>query len=328
LACPGQLGPYRLLEKVGRGGAGQVYKAQHTVLERVVALKVLAEEQSGDPVLLARFRREMRVVGRLDHPHLVRATDAGHIDGVHYLAMDFVEGIDLYRLVKALGPLPVADACELARQAALGLQHAHENGLVHRDVKPPNLMLDCTGTVKVLDLGIARSTAVHAGEEGLTLQGQVMGSVDYLAPEQAADAASADIRADIYGLGCTLYHLVAGKPPFSGPNYASLPNKLVAHKLDPEPAIRSVRPDAPAALEAVLGRMLAKDPAERHATPQAVAAVLEPLARGCDLPGLLARAGLTPRAPYPKAARQTPGGFWRRFLAGAVALLGTLQLSV
>jgi serine/threonine protein kinase len=332
VACPGQLGPYRLLEKVGRGGAGNVYKARHTALERVVALKLLAEEQSDDPILISRFRREMRIVGQLNHPNIVRPTDAGQIKGIYYLAMDFVEGIDLYGLVRALGPLPIPDACELARQAALGLQHAHEHGLVHRDVKPPNLMLDLAGMVKILDLGIARSTSAHTEEEGLTIHGQVMGTVDFVAPEQAADAASADIRADIYGLGCTLFYLVAGRPPFSGPNYASMANKLVGHKLDPAPAIRSLRPEAPAALEMVLRRMLAKEPADRYATPAEVAAALEPLSEGCDLAGLLSAAGLTPSVSCSKAAgqgpRPAPRGFWRWLLAGALALLAPLGLSI
>jgi serine/threonine protein kinase len=323
-ACPAQLGPYLLQEQIGKGGAGTVYKAIHTALQRVVALKVLAE-QPDDPILISRFRREMRIVGQLNHPNIVRPTDAGRINGIHYLAMDFIEGIDLYRLVDTLGQLPIPDACELARQAALGLQHAHEHGLVHRDVKPPNLMLDRSGTVKILDLGIARCRTAHPDDEGLTIHGEVIGTVDYLAPEQAADAASADVRADIYGLGCTLYHLVAGQPPFSGPDYESAPAKLLGHKMDPAPAIRSVRPEAPAALEAVLERMLAKDPAHRYATPAEAAAALEPLAQGRDLPGLLCAARVTPSlsGPQPRAEGPpvTPS---RQWLAAALVALGVV----
>ena len=183
---------------------GTVYKALHTRLKRLVALKLLPEHRTQNPEALARFQREMEAVGQLDHPHLVRAHDAGEAEGQHYLVMEFLDGIDLAHLVRRTGPFLVADACEAVRQAAMGLQHAHEHGLVHRDVKPSNLMLSTDGMVKVLDLGLARLCPETPVEEDVTASGQVMGSADYMAPEQCLDARDVDGRADIYSLGGTL----------------------------------------------------------------------------------------------------------------------------
>jgi serine/threonine protein kinase len=192
----GPLGQYQLLEKLGSGGMGTAYKARHSKLKRLVAIKILLPDRVTDRTTVARFHREMEAIARLDHPHIVRAYDAGEDGGTHFLVMEFVDGIDLSKLVRCLGPLPVADACELIRQAAVGLQHAHETGLVHRDIKPSNLILSVAGsrnapgggaqpeqvTVKILDLGLALLHGERPAGDELTASGQVMGTVDYMAP--------------------------------------------------------------------------------------------------------------------------------------------------
>jgi hypothetical protein len=298
----GRLGQYEILGKLGKGGMGAVYKARHVELGKVVALKVLPAAQVCE-ANVARFKHEVRAIGRLEHPNIVAAYDAGEHRGVRYLVMALVDGIDLERLVDRRGPLPVADACELARQAAAGLQHAFEQGLVHRDVKPHNLMLARDGAVKVLDMGLARSFA-DATAETLTASGTMLGTADYLAPEQWDSPHAADTRADIYGLGCTLYHLVAGHPPFE--KYRSVLRKMEAHQRVPPPPITGPRPDAPAELAAVLDRMLAKDPADRFASPAEVVEALMPLAAGADLGRLIEAAGAAAASPASPAA-VTPG---------------------
>jgi eukaryotic-like serine/threonine-protein kinase len=223
------LGPYLLLERLGEGGAGQVFKARHQKMNRIVALKIIRPELLGDAEVVGRFCREIQVLSRLDCANVVHAYDAGPCGASYFLAMEYVEGTDLARLVKQSGPLPVMQACAYLRQAALGLQHAHERGLVHRDIKPHNLILSLReGRIKVADLGLARlpraaneeaTAALGAAKTGgsLTPAGAVvMGTLDYLAPEQALDFHQADIRADIYSLGCTLWYLLIGAPPFAG----------------------------------------------------------------------------------------------------------------
>jgi serine/threonine protein kinase len=284
-----QLGVYQLQGRLGQGGMGTVWKAWHTRLKRTVALKTLRAECMDNAPAVARFQREMEAVGKLDHPNLIRATDAGEAVGIHFLVMDFVEGVDAGRLVQQHGPLPIADACELVRQAALGLQFAHEAGLVHRDVKPSNLLVTRQGQVKVLDLGLALLHAAPDETGELTGSNQWMGTADFMAPEQGISAHTVDIRADVYSLGCTLYKLLAGRAPFVGPEYTTPYKKMEAHARQPVPPLRDRRPEVPANLVAVLDRMLAKDPGDRFATPGAVAAALAPFAAGCDLPRLVSR---------------------------------------
>jgi WD40 repeat protein/anti-sigma factor RsiW len=296
---PGQLREYRLLEKLGEGGMGTLYKALHTRLKRVVALKVLPSGRMNDPAAVARFQREMEAVGRLNHPHIVRATDAGEVDGTHFLVMEFIAGQTLAQLVEARGPLPVAEACELIRQAALGLQHVHEHGLVHRDVKPSNLLLSVEGQVKVLDLGLALLKEEGPAVEGLTATGQVMGTFDYMAPEQFGDTHAVDSRGDIYALGCTLYFLLTGTALFGGPAYPNRLSKMLAHAQAPVPPIRDLRGDVPAGLAAVLARMLAKHPADRFATAAEVAAALAPFAAGCNLDRLAETTAVRSAVPSP-----------------------------
>ena len=295
---PKMFGQYRLLERVGQGGMGVVYRALHTRLKRPVAIKLLRTGRMRDPHGQARFQGEMEAVGRLDHPHLVRAYDAGEVDGQPFLAMEYLDGIDLAQQVRSSGPLPLAEACDAVRQAALGLQHAHEHGLTHRDVKPSNLMRTAAGVVKVLDLGLARladdkwaeaasrGDSVPGGEaEQATAGGAVtdthqqLGTRGYMAPEQWQDARTADARADIYSLGCTLYFLLAGRAPFADPDHDTFVKKVMAHAEQPIPPITAIRGDIPEALVTIIGRVTAKSPAERFQTAADVAAALEQFTR-------------------------------------------------
>ncbi|MBN2580034.1 MAG: DUF1080 domain-containing protein [Pirellulales bacterium] len=326
----GVLGEYQLLARLGEGGMGCVFMARHTRLDRIVALKVIARDRVGNPQAAARFEREMQAIGRLSHPNIVQAHDAREIEGTSVLVMEFVEGVDLGDLIRQQGPLPIAEACELARQAALGLQYAHENGLVHRDVKPSNLMLDREGRVKILDLGLALLADESAAAEGLTSAGHALGTADYVAPEQLADSHGVDIRADIYSLGCTLYHLLTGQAPFSAKQYQRPFEKLVGHVRDAAPDARRLRPDVPPGLAAVLGRMLAKEPDGRFSQPREAAEALAPLAAGADLVRLVAQSGsdsppTTPNAIPLPVKRRVPRWFLPAVL---VALAGLLAAAV
>src|SRR5262245_12506504 len=209
------LGDYVLQERLGKGGMGEVFKARHQKLGRVVALKVIGEERVTNPEVGLRFLREIRVTSQLSHPNIVLAYDAGEAAGRPFFAMEFVEGSNLARLVREKGRLPASDACAYVRQAALGLHHAHQRGLVHRDVKPSNLMVTPKGVVKLLDLGLARLLP-HGDRDPTTITRpeEVMGTADYIPPEQVEESHGVDHRADVYSLGCTLYHLLAGHPPF------------------------------------------------------------------------------------------------------------------
>jgi len=305
------LGEYRLLELLGRGGMGTVYRAVHTKLDRIVALKVLADGRAADDSAIARFEREMRAIGRLDHPHIVRAFDAREIADRPVLVMEYIDGFDLGKLVHCCGPLSVADACELTRQAAFGLQCAHENGLVHRDVKPSNLMLTRDGVVKLLDLGLARFREPVPGDD-VTGTGQAMGTADYMAPEQTSDSHAVDIRADIYSLGCTLYKLLTGQAPFAVEPYRGAFDKMTAHVNEPIPSVQTHCGDVPAELVGVLDRMLAKAPNQRFATPADLAAALEPFCVGCDPAGLWtaasASSAIHSASPGAYSAKTPPAG--------------------
>ena len=286
------LGKYQILEKIGEGGMGLVFKARDQKLGRVVALKVIRSEYAKHPQALRRFQREAKAVAPLSHPHIVTLYDADQVGQHHYLALEYVPGRDLAQILQRDGPLPLAQACEYVRQAALGLQHAHAAGLVHRDVKPGNLLLmppgDAAlaslpwGLVKVSDLGLARFSA--GVESQATRDGAMIGTVDYMAPEQAKDPRSADARADLYSLGCTLFHLLTGRLPFEGEN---LIEKMLKHQQEPPPDLRALVPGAPAELAELLKRMMAKRPEERPSSAAEVAEVLAPFCRkvmGATLP--------------------------------------------
>lgn len=263
---------YRLVRLLGQGGMGEVYEAEHRVMGRSVALKVINRAFTASPAAVERFRREVRAASKLSHPNVVHAYDAENAGETHFLVMEFVTGVTLSRLVQQRGPLPIAEACEYVRQAALGLQHAHERGLIHRDVKPDNLILTEGGQVKVLDFGLAALT-VEGKRDGLTDDNVIMGTPDYLAPEQAEDARRADGRADVYSLGCSLYYLLTAAVPFPG---GTPLQKILAHRERPAPSPRKERPDVPRELDAVVRRMLAKRPEDRYQTAGEVAAALAP----------------------------------------------------
>ncbi len=292
---PGAIGGYRVLERVGAGGMGVVYKGQHPKLKRLVAIKLLPIQRWAGPAAVARFEREMEVCGALDHPNIVRASDAGEEAGMQFLVMDFVDGLDLSRLVRRMGPLPVADACEIVRQAAIGLSHVHASGLIHRDIKPSNVMVTQDGQVKVLDLGLAMLGEQYLeGENNLTTIGQLMGTLDYMAPEQAADSHSIDARADVYSLGATLFHLITGRAPYGGTQHNSLLKKVVALASSPVPSAAEEREDVPAELDDILCKCLAKDPQQRYASVEQVAESLSSLSAMADLPKLMRAAASRP----------------------------------
>jgi serine/threonine protein kinase len=262
---------YRFVRELGRGGMGVVYQAEQTVMGRTVAVKVINPSVLAHPDALPRFQGEVKAAAKLDHPNIVRAHDAEQVGSMHLLVMEYVEGTSLAELVAKKGPQPIAYACHYIRQAALGLQHAFEQGMVHRDIKPQNLMVNARGQVKVLDFGLARMRSERTQGGGLTQADAFMGTPEYVAPEQATDARSADTRADIYSLGCTLFFLLAGRPPFQGDTAVKL---IMAHIEKEAPALHEVRADVPAELSAVVARMLAKDPARRFQTPVEVAQAL------------------------------------------------------
>lgn len=267
------LGNYILLEKLGQGGMGQVFKAQHRVMGRIVALKVLAPALVKDPSALQRFQRETMVAARLMHPNVVTAFDADQAAGTHFLVMEFVDGSDLAELVKKNGPLPTAKAIHYILQAARGLQAAHASGIVHRDIKPANLLLDKKGVVKILDMGLARiEPGAGENQAGLTATGAIMGTVDYMAPEQAISTRSATASSDIYSLGCTLFYLLTAKSTYGGD---SLMAKLMAHREKPIPSIRAHRTDVPDELEAIFQKMVAKRVEDRYRAMSEVIVDLE-----------------------------------------------------
>jgi serine/threonine protein kinase len=271
------IGRYLVLDRLGVGGMGVVFKARHRQTRQVVALKILPPSFSREAEAVRRFRREFQVAAHLKHPNLVAAIEADADRGVHFLTMEYVPGRDLETLVQEDGPLSVKLALHAAIQIARGLEAAHAQGVVHRDVKPGNVMIDAAGNVRVCDLGLARILEATSGlgrEAGpsLTQTGAYMGSVDFLAPEQADDAKKADHRADIYSLGCTLYYLLAGRPPFGGD---TILKRLIAHQERPAPSLRDARPEVPAALDAAYLRMMAKRPGDRPASMSGVIAALE-----------------------------------------------------
>src|SRR5262249_53020737 len=268
------LGNYKALEMLAAGGMGSVYLCEHKLMRRRVAVKVLPTTKADDTSSLERFYREARAVAALDHGNIVRAYDIDQDDRLHFLVMEYVDGASLQEIVKRTGRMDVLRAAHYVRQAAMGLQHAHETaGLVHRDIKPSNILVDRTGVVKILDMGLARF--FHDEEDILTKKydENVLGTADYLAPEQALDSHSVDIRADIYSLGATFYYCLTGRSPF---NEGTVAQKLIWHQTRRPKPIRSIRPEAPGELVAVIERMMSKDPTQRYPTPKAVSDALAP----------------------------------------------------
>lgn len=281
------LGNYRLRERIGEGAMGQVFKAWNSRTYRVVAVKTIRKDLVSSTKAMERFRREVEMASQLEHANIARILDAEEVDGRLFLVMDFVEGYNLSQSVKQGGSLAIGEAVEFARQTAVGLQHAHERGIVHRDIKPANLMValarpgsDAGGTVKILDFGLARFESERKNSIRITQVGNLLGTIDYVAPEQAQNAQDADIRADIYSLGCTLFYLICARPPFLGND--------VVEKLGPRitgepPSARTVRPDVPAGLDTLIRKMMARLPADRYQTPIEAARALEPFAVAAPL---------------------------------------------
>jgi serine/threonine protein kinase len=277
---------YRIVRLLGRGGMGAVYEALHTVMDRPVALKVMRPEFTENPAALERFRREVKAAAQLVHPNIVTAYDAEQVGNTHFLVMEYVNGSTLAEVVASDGPLPIDVAVDYMAQAACGLQYAFEKGMIHRDIKPQNLMRTGTlinaetacfphGQIKILDFGLARFTS--DGGSGQTASGMILGTVDFIAPEQADSAKSADIRSDIYSLGCTFYYLLAGRVPFPD---GSVIQRVMAHVDKEPPSLNTLRPGLPTGLVAVVAKMLAKKPADRYHTPAEVGHALEALGTG------------------------------------------------
>ncbi len=311
------IGPYQILDRLGEGGVSEVLKAWDGLRGRVVAIKVLRNEFAANGDAVRQFQRELKAITRLSHPNIIKTFDALQEGATNYFPMEFVEGMDLERFVQRVGPLPLDQACDFVRQVAQGLQHAHQNGLVHRDIKPANLFLlhpplpPTPGVpyrrgpdplVKIIDWGLARclnapvlgasNTSAEQAEEE---KGRLVGTADYISPEQARDSSLVDIRADIYSLGCTLYYLLAGRPPFEG---TSLMQKLLQHQEAQPTSLRQIRTDVPEELDDLVLRMMAKRADDR---PQIPLLVVTPLRRFCS-----AAAGVVGR-PSTVGTIQRPG---------------------
>lgn len=328
------LGEYIVLSKIGEGGMGAVYRARHRRMDRVVALKVLSRSSTRSKEALARFLREARTAGRLSHPNIVLALDASEDSGRHYLVMEYVDGVNVRQIVKRRGPMTAAEALAIARQVATGLAAAHAANIIHRDIKPDNILVNGLGVAKVLDLGLARLNEETPREfVTLTGTGSIVGTPEFMAPEQAADPRHVDLRADVYGLGCTLYYMLTGKPPYEAEGVFE---KLIAHRDRPVPSVRVVRSDVPRSVDRLLARMMAKDPVERPQSMgdaiEGIDAVLADLRRREDL---IAREGESANevasvsiedgglaaedSAYPEAARRR----WRDWV-----VLGTLAVCI
>lgn len=336
-ALPRTIGEYEVVRLLGRGGMGSVYLARHTKLGRSVALKFLAGHRLAEARMRERFDAEIRAIGRLSHPNVVSAFDAREVDGTAVLVTEYIDGFDLGELVARVGPLSVADGCEIGRRVAEALAYTSGEGFVHRDVKPSNVMLGRDGGVKLLDLGLARFQidgvdpadpqaepgapvgAASGGDAvgGVTGTGQTMGTADYIAPEQINDSRSVDVRADLYALGCTLFKLLTGRPPFADAKHGTAFAKMTAHVSEVPPSLGERLPGAPAALARLVDSMLAKDPSKRPSSPDRVAKALVPLAVGSDLGELVAQADRAERGVRFDVSEGKPNGsraavWWRR----------------
>lgn len=271
LAVRKSLGPYDLRRKLGQGGMGAVYLAVDPNTKEQLALKILPREKASNPQLVKRFKAEAQNAAQLTHENIVSVFGTGEADGYLYIALEFVDGIDVHDLIQKRGVLPVKRSIDIIKQVARALQHAHEQHIVHRDIKPANLLIRRDGVVKLADMGLARAVD-ESTETGITRAGTTVGTVDYMSPEQARNSKSADVRSDIYSLGCTWYHMLTGRPPFSE---GSLTNKLHAHAKQALPDPRLINPNVPEGVVAVMNRMLAKSPDDRYQTPQELIKDLE-----------------------------------------------------
>ncbi len=301
------LGPYALGSKIGGGGMGKVFTAKHVTLDRSFAIKFIGSSANAWPESRIRFEQEIKALGKLQHLNIVSAVDAGCVEGMQYLVTELLEGEDLSQLVQRQGALPIAEACELIRQVAVGLAYSHRAGFLHRDIKPSNLILDRSGIVKIIDFGLVRSADMN---QSLTVVGEMLGTWDYVAPEQAQDARLVDHRTDIYSLGCTLLFLLSGHPPFSNARYSTAAAKLKGHLFD-QPAWLENRPvQVPAELAALVARMLAKSPDDRFNTADDVAEALAPWASGASVTELFTSPSSQPSAHETTAPKRLAERRW------------------
>ncbi|WP_152050292.1 serine/threonine-protein kinase [Tautonia marina] len=301
---PGSLsiGRYVILEKLGAGSMGRVYKAKHRMMDRISALKIIAPEISNNERVVARFQREMRLVGKLDHPNVVRAFDADKDRGILYIAMEYVAGDSLGQRLRSKGRIPAAELVGYIAQAALGLQHAHDQGIVHRDIKPSNLLLGSDGTIKVLDLGLA--TLMEADDQSAfaTADGVAVGTVDYMSPEQAMGKELSPVS-DLFSLGCTMYHLLTGRLPYPGTS----PLDRMFARINQEPVpVKELRPDLPDRVIEVLCRLMARQPSERYPTAAAAAEALQSLVRKRSASQAVAASPTVKPAPAPPSPPTPP----------------------
>lgn len=267
------IGKFKLLERVGVGGMGQVFLCEHMFMRKRVAVKVLPPAKADQPAALGRFYREARAAGSLNHPNIVRTHDIDQDGNLHFIVMDYIDGPNLLDVVKKFGALSVERAVSYVRQTALGLDYAFRNHLIHRDIKPGNILVDRKGVARILDMGLARFINDHGDQLTIKYDDKiVLGTADYVAPEQVANSHSVDIRADVYALGATFYFLLAGHPPFPT---GTVSQKLLWHRTKDATPIRQIRPDVPEGLAVIIGKMMAKDPKARFQTPAQVAAELE-----------------------------------------------------
>lgn len=301
-----QIRDYRLLSRIGIGGMGEIYRAEHMRLGKLVALKLMRQERLFDPAAVARFEREIKVIGRLDHPNIVRAFDAGEEGGYQFLVMELVEGITLDKLIRRIGALRICDACALVVSALNGMQYAHERNLVHRDIKPSNLILTLGGDVKILDFGIA-ALMDDLGSNGLTKSSDTLGTIDYVAPEQVQNASSVDIRADIFSLGCTLFKLILNRTPFDDKEQPIV--RLLARLTEKARDPREFRPEIPAGLAEVIAKALATSPDDRYRDPQELLKALKPFVEKAKLTVLVGQALLLNATPSPERSASTAALF-------------------
>ena len=280
------LGPYRLEQFVGGGGMGVVFRALDTTLNRIVAVKVLLRQQSADEEMLKRFQNEAQSAARLDHENIGRVHAVGSDNGWHYIVFEFIEGTNLRDVINESGPFDLPRTIDVTIQIAEALEHASQRDVVHRDIKPSNIIITPAGRARIVDMGLARLHQV-ADDQDLTVSGMTLGTFDYISPEQARDPRSADVRSDLYSLGCTLFFMLVGKPPFAD---GTMVQKLLQQQQDAPPAIELLRPDVPPKFAAILGRLMEKDPIHRYQKPVELIA---------DLHAFAADAGIELTAPKP-----------------------------